>query len=84
MDDCIFCIIVAGDIPSDILYRDDEVIAFRDANPVAPTHILIIPVEHFATTRDIPDDNISLSGKYSLNSFTNVCPPPDLYQFAPE
>ncbi|MFC1946675.1 histidine triad nucleotide-binding protein [Chloroflexota bacterium] len=63
MDDCIFCEIIAGDIPSEVLYRDDEVIAFRDVNPVAPTHILIIPVEHLATTRDIPDDNPSLTGK---------------------
>jgi histidine triad (HIT) family protein len=60
MDDCIFCKIIAGDIPSDILYRDDEVIAFRDANPVAPTHILIVPVEHLVTTQDIPDVNTSL------------------------
>jgi histidine triad (HIT) family protein len=60
MDDCIFCKIIAGDIPSDILYRDDEVIAFRDVNPVAPTHILIVPVEHLVTTQDIPDGNTSL------------------------
>lgn len=63
MDDCIFCKIITGDIPSDILYRDDEVLAFRDVNPVAPTHILIIPVEHLVTTQDISDDNISLTGK---------------------
>ena len=63
MDDCIFCKIIAGDITSEILYRDDEVIAFRDVNPVAPTHILIIPVEHLATTRDIPYENTSLTGK---------------------
>jgi histidine triad (HIT) family protein len=60
MDDCIFCKIIAGDIPSDILYRDDEVIAFRDVHPVAPTHILIVPVEHLVTTQDIPGDNTSL------------------------
>ena len=63
MDDCIFCKIIAGEIPSDILYRDDEVVAFRDVNPVAPTHILIIPVEHLVTTQDISDDNASLTGK---------------------
>ena len=62
MDDCIFCKIIAGDIPSDILYRDDEVIAFRDVNPVAPTHILVIPVQHLQTTKDIPDENTSLAG----------------------
>jgi histidine triad (HIT) family protein len=63
MDDCIFCKIINGDIPSDILYRDDEVIAFRDVNPVAPTHILIIPIEHLTTTQDISDENASLASK---------------------
>ncbi|HEY96329.1 MAG TPA: histidine triad nucleotide-binding protein [Dehalococcoidia bacterium] len=63
MDDCIFCKIISGDIPSDIIYRDDEVIAFRDVNPVAPTHILIVPVEHLVTTLDIPDVNTSLTNK---------------------
>lgn len=63
MDDCIFCKIIAGDIPSDILYHDDEIIAFRDVNPVAPTHILIVPVEHLVTTQDIPDDDTSLTYK---------------------
>lgn len=63
MDDCIFCKIIVGDIPSDILYRDDEVIAFRDVNPVAPTHILIVPVDHLVTTQDIPEDNTSLTCK---------------------
>lgn len=42
-DNCIFCKITAGDIPADIYYKDDEVIAFRDIHPVAPTHLLIIP-----------------------------------------
>lgn len=63
MDDCIFCKIIAGDIPSDILYRDDEVVAFRDVHPVAPTHILIVPIEHLVTTQDIPNDNTSLAMK---------------------
>ena len=73
MSDCIFCKIIAGDIPSDILYRDNDVIAFRDVNPVAPTHILIVPVKHFVTTIDIPDDNISLAGKMirSANRLAN-------------
>ena len=46
--ECIFCQIVAGNIPSDILYQDEEVIAFRDINPQAPTHIVIIPKTHIA------------------------------------
>lgn len=49
--DCIFCKIVAGEIPSDKVHEDDVVTAFRDINPVAPTHILIVPKEH------IPDNN---------------------------
>ncbi|GAI01798.1 unnamed protein product, partial [marine sediment metagenome] len=44
--DCIFCQIVAGKVPSEILYRDEEVIAFRDINPQAPTHLIIIPKRH--------------------------------------
>ena len=47
--DCIFCQIVAGKIPSDTVYQDEEVIAFRDINPLAPTHLLIIPKRHITT-----------------------------------
>nr|WP_269327981.1 HIT domain-containing protein [Kineosporia mesophila] len=41
-----FCKIIAGDLPSDMVYRGDRVVAFRDINPVAPTHILVVPVDH--------------------------------------
>ena len=44
--DCIFCQIVAGKIPSDIIYQDKELVAFRDIHPVAPTHVLIVPKKH--------------------------------------
>ncbi len=44
--DCVFCKIVAGEIPSELLYQDEEVIAFRDINPQAPTHLVIIPKKH--------------------------------------
>ena len=47
--DCIFCQIVAGKIPADILYQDEGVIAFRDINPLAPTHLLIIPKKHVSS-----------------------------------
>jgi len=63
MEDCIFCKIIAGDIPGDVVYRDDDVLAFRDINPVAPTHILIVPLQHIVTVADIPDDGFSLAGK---------------------
>ncbi len=58
--DCIFCKIVAGDIPSDILYRDDKVVAFRDINPLSPVHVLIIPVEHIASLSDITEEKAAL------------------------
>ena len=51
--DCLFCKIVAGDIPADIVYESDTAIAFRDINPQAPTHVLIIPRQHIATINDI-------------------------------
>lgn len=47
-DDCLFCKIIAGEIPSNKVYSDDEVTAFKDINPAAPTHILIIPNQHIA------------------------------------
>lgn len=49
--DCLFCKIVAGEIPSDRVYEDDEVIAFRDINPRAPTHVLVIPRRHIPDAR---------------------------------
>ncbi|NHN46295.1 HIT family protein [Halostella sp. JP-L12] len=54
-DDCIFCQIVAGDIPSRTVYEDDDVIAFLDANPLAPGHTLVIPRDHYETLNDLPD-----------------------------
>jgi histidine triad (HIT) family protein len=44
--DCIFCKIVAGDIPGDVVRRSDTTVAFRDLNPAAPTHVLVVPVDH--------------------------------------
>jgi histidine triad (HIT) family protein len=66
MTDCIFCKIVAGDIPGDIVYQNDDVLAFRDLNPQAPTHILVIPKKHIATTNDIQPDDAELIGKMYL------------------
>lgn len=58
--DCIFCKIVNGDIPSDILYRDDDVVAFRDINPLSPVHVLIIPGEHITCLSDLTEDRSTL------------------------
>ena len=54
--DCIFCKIVAGEIPSRTVYEDGIVIAFLDANPLAPGHTLVIPKGHYETFHDVPDD----------------------------
>ena len=64
--DCIFCRIVAGEIPADVVYRDKELLAFRDINPQAPTHILIIPKEHLASANDITGKHKALMGRIVL------------------
>lgn len=51
-DDCIFCKIAAGEIPSTVIYEDDEVIAFEDANPQTPVHTLLIPKDHYSSLSD--------------------------------
>jgi histidine triad (HIT) family protein len=51
--DCLFCSIVSGAIPADVVLRTDEVVAFRDINPAAPVHVLVIPVEHHATAAEL-------------------------------
>jgi histidine triad (HIT) family protein len=56
MEDCIFCQIVAGDIPSRTVYEDDTTMAFLDANPLAPGHTLVVPKDHYGTLQDLPAD----------------------------
>ena len=56
MDDCIFCQIVAGDIPGRTVYEDDTVLAFLDANPLSPGHTLVIPKAHHERLNDTPAD----------------------------
>ena len=53
MSDCIFCGIVAGTVPASLVRRDDDVVAFRDVNPQAPTHILVIPAEHLVSAAEL-------------------------------
>ena len=60
--DCIFCKIVAGEIPSDTLYQDEMVVAFRDINPQAPVHVLIIPREHIPSLTDLPESGPTVMG----------------------
>lgn len=66
MSDCLFCKILAGDIPADIVYEDDHVLAFRDINPQAPTHVLVIPRQHIATLNDIQPGHAELVGRMYL------------------
>ncbi len=62
MDDCIFCKIVSGSIPSRKAYEDDRVYAFWDINPKAPVHILIIPKKHMPTVLDAGEEDRDLLG----------------------
>ena len=64
--DCLFCKIINGDIPADIVYQDDDVLGFKDVNPQAPTHILFIPKKHIATVNDLELDDAELVGKLYL------------------
>ncbi len=57
MENCIFCKIIAGDIPSNKVYEDDQVLAFRDIAPMAPTHILVIPKAHIPSVAAITAEN---------------------------
>lgn len=61
--DCLFCRIVAGEIPSKQVRDDDEVIAFRDIAPRAPTHILVIPRAHIPSAADLTDDDGPILGR---------------------
>ena len=56
MEDCLFCKIVAGEIPSNKVYEDEQVLAFYDIAPAAPIHVLIIPKTHLAGVRDVTDN----------------------------
>ncbi len=60
MSDCLFCKIIAGDIPSTKVYEDESVLAFRDIAPQAPTHILVIPKAHIASVAEIDEENSSV------------------------
>ncbi len=60
--ECIFCQIIAGKIPGEILYQDEEVVAFRDVNPQAPTHLLVIPKKHIVSLADLSEGESPLVG----------------------
>jgi histidine triad (HIT) family protein len=68
--DCIFCNIVAGHIPATILYRNDHVAAFRDVSPVAPTHVLIIPLEHIQSLSHLTEADSEIAAQILLAART--------------
>ncbi len=63
MTDCLFCSIVAGDIPADIVLRTPDFVAFRDINPQAPTHILVVPTVHHRDIAELGSENPALAGE---------------------
>lgn len=63
MADDIFCKIIKGDVKADFVYRDDEVVVFQDANPKAPVHLLVVPVQHFTGIEDFAEEDGHLLGK---------------------
>ena len=62
MSDCLFCKLVAGQIPASIVYQDDQLVVFKDINPQAPLHVLIIPRKHIASLNDLSDADDVLVG----------------------
>jgi histidine triad (HIT) family protein len=62
MSDCLFCKIIAGQIPGTVVYQDDDLFAFRDINPQAPLHVLILPRRHIATLNDLAPGDDALVG----------------------
>jgi len=68
MENCIFCKMVSGEIEPDKVYEDEDVLAFRDLNPQAPTHVLIIPKRHISTINDLEDVDAGLVGRLYLTA----------------
>lgn len=75
MDDCLFCKIIRKEIPSNIVYEDENVLAFKDINPVAPVHVLIIPREHILDLNEISESNIDKISKcmLSVKEVAKIC-----------
>ena len=61
--DCIFCKIVSGEVPSDTVYEDKELFVFKDINPQAPVHLLIIPKKHISSLADVTEEDYGLLGR---------------------
>ena len=63
MNDCLFCKIVKKEIPSEIVYEDDEILAFKDINPIAPVHILVIPKKHISSLKEMTKEDEGIIGR---------------------
>lgn len=63
MEDCIFCKIINKEVPSTIVYEDEDVIAFKDIHPVTPVHILVIPKKHISSLVDLKEEDEAIIGK---------------------
>ncbi len=70
MADCLFCKIATGEIPADVVYQDENVVAFRDIQPQAPTHILIIPRRHIASLLETRDEDVELLGRLQATAIS--------------
>lgn len=62
MEDCLFCKIIKGEIPSDFVYEDDKIVVFKDISPQAPVHLLLVPKTHIESADSIDDENQHLLG----------------------
>lgn len=63
---CLFCRIIAGEVPASLLHEDERVVAFQDANPQAPTHVLLVPRRHIEKLSDLEPDDAALVGEITL------------------
>jgi len=68
MSDCLFCKIATGAIPADLVHEDEDCVAFRDINPQAPLHVLLIPRRHIAGLDDLTDDDAGLMGRLAVTA----------------
>ena len=66
MEDCLFCKIIKGEIPSTKVYEDDEILAFKDINPIAPVHILVIPKKHYNDISEVPESEAEIIAKIHM------------------
>ena len=67
-EDCIFCKIARKEVPADILFEDDDLVAFNDIQPQAPTHVLIVPKKHIPTVNDLTEEHAALVGALALRA----------------